>query len=200
MARRGTRYILYGQRLRTRCPSQAPGTGPVASLLALISVIGALSIAGASTDAGGDGDLHLAGDLPTLPLFDPGTSIADGHRILADAVATAKGKSRLPQAPMPLLTQPGPFNPAASLSTKVVKKILDLEFVEMSEITIDDVLPAVPGRPPPPARLPISPSGLSVTPCSRPSYVPNSLIKRASCWPIRHRSFAPRGTTRGSAG
>ena len=51
---------------------------------------------------------------------------------------------------------PGPFNPAASLPPKVVKKILDLEFVEISELTIDDSLPQVPGRAPPPARLPIT--------------------------------------------
>ena len=37
-----------------------------------------------------------------------------------------------------------------------MKRILDVEFVEMSEVTIDDVLPAVPGHPLPPARLPIT--------------------------------------------
>ena len=46
----------------------------------------------------GDGDLPLAGDLPTLPLFDPGTSIANGHRILADAMATAKREEQTPPA------------------------------------------------------------------------------------------------------
>ena len=50
------------------------------------------------------------------------------------------------------LAQPGPFNPAASLSTKVTKKILDLEFVEMAEIYADatakQVLGRCPGRPP----------------------------------------------------
>ena len=50
------------------------------------------------------------------------------------------------------LAQPGPFNPAASLSTMVTKKILDLEFVEMAEVSVDataeQVLGRSPGRPP----------------------------------------------------
>ena len=50
----------------------------------------------------------------------------------------------------------GPFNAAASLSTKVTRKILALELVEMSEITVDPDMPQVPGRPPPPARPPIT--------------------------------------------
>ena len=49
----------------------------------------------------------------------------------------------------------GPFNAAASLSTKVTRKILALEFVEMAEITVDPDMPQVPGRPPPPACPPI---------------------------------------------
>jgi hypothetical protein len=95
-------------------------------------------------------------DPPTLPLFDPGSATVNGLRILADVAAAAKGRNILPQALLPLLTQPGPFNPAIALSAKIAKKILDLEFVEMSEVTVGDVLPAVPGRPPPPALLPIS--------------------------------------------
>ena len=57
------------------------------------------------------------------------------------------------------LHAPGPFNPAAALPPKVVKKILSLEFVEMSEFQADiwpeDPTPAEapstsrrPGRPP----------------------------------------------------
>ncbi len=38
----------------------------------------------------------------------------------------------------------------------MVKRILDLEFVEMAEITTDADLPLTPGRPPAPARLPIT--------------------------------------------
>ncbi len=39
---------------------------------------------------------------------------------------------------------------------KVVKKILDLEFIEMSEVTIDDDMITGPGRPAAPARLPVT--------------------------------------------
>ena len=56
----------------------------------------------------------------------------------------------------PAVTAPGPFNSAASLSPKVVKCILELEFVEMSEVMVDDDIPQAPGRPPDPARLPIT--------------------------------------------
>ena len=43
----------------------------------------------------------------------------------------------------------------AFLPTKLVKKILDLEFVEMADITTDE-LPPEPGRPSAPARFPIT--------------------------------------------
>jgi hypothetical protein len=39
---------------------------------------------------------------------------------------------------------------------KVVKKILNLEFIEISEITSEDIAPLTPGRPAPPARLPVT--------------------------------------------
>ena len=51
---------------------------------------------------------------------------------------------------------PGPFNPMASLPQRVVKRILELEFLEMSEVTADLDIPLTPGRPPPPARLPVT--------------------------------------------
>ncbi len=54
------------------------------------------------------------------------------------------------------LHTPGPFNPVASLPLKVVKRILDLEFLEMSEVTADIDTPQALGRPPPPARLPVT--------------------------------------------
>jgi len=37
-----------------------------------------------------------------------------------------------------LLSEAGQYYPAASISTKIVKHILDLEFVEMAEISTDD--------------------------------------------------------------
>ena len=49
-------------------------------------------------------------------------------------------------------SEKGPFNPAASLPLKVVKRILDLDFVEMSDILVDD---DAPGRLPSPPRPPI---------------------------------------------
>ena len=60
------------------------------------------------------------------------------------------------ESPWPAITAPGPLNPAASLSPKVVKRILEQEFVEMSEMTVDEDIPQAPGRPPAPARLPIT--------------------------------------------
>ena len=89
----------------------------------------------------------------TLPLFNPKGPRRRG--VAAAAAANKRKNSHLPSAQLPMLTQPGPFNPAAALSMKAVKRTLDLEFVEMAEVAIDDIRPAVPGRPPPPAQLPI---------------------------------------------
>ncbi len=54
------------------------------------------------------------------------------------------------------LLKPGPFNPAASLAKKVTKRILDLEYVEMAEVTADTLPESVSGRPHPPSRPPIT--------------------------------------------
>ena len=51
--------------------------------------------------------------------------------------------------------QAGPFNPVASLPIKLVKRILNLEFVEMSELTVDDDTSQATGQPHP-ARLPVT--------------------------------------------
>ena len=71
-------------------------------------------------------------DAPSmLPLFSPGLGAAHGLDMLAAAAAN-KSQAQTTDAPtMPLLAKPGPFNPAASLAPKVVKRILDLDFVEM---------------------------------------------------------------------
>jgi hypothetical protein len=75
----------------------------------------------------------------------------------ASAASAAKGATP-PATKHPaansLLTD-GPFNPAAFLPPKVVKKILELEFVEMSEISVNDEPPQAPGRPPAPAHPPV---------------------------------------------
>ena len=54
------------------------------------------------------------------------------------------------------LNKPGPFNPAATLAPKVAKKILELDFVEMAEVTIDAVPEPTPGRPFTPNRPPVT--------------------------------------------
>ena len=78
--------------------------------------------------------------LPTLPLFNPDGN-ATGLALLAEA-ATQHQVTPLPQESVPLLlppqsgtlSLPGPYSPSAALPTKVVKRILNLEYLEMSEI------------------------------------------------------------------
>ncbi len=50
------------------------------------------------------------------------------------------------------LNKPGPFNPVATLAPKVAKKVLELEFVDMSEVTMDTPPESTPCRPVPPCR------------------------------------------------
>ena len=99
--------------------------------------------------------------LPTLPSFTPATEAANGLDLLvaAASVSTNNAPTAPPQGTTLVptaVTQPGPFNPAATLPPKVVKRILDLEFIEMSEVSIDDDTSQTPGRPPAPARLPVT--------------------------------------------
>ncbi len=91
-----------------------------------------------------------------MPLFNPGPAAAGGLDLLVQAATDKDAQSKSPSTRAPALVQPGPFNPAASLSTKVVKRILDLEFVDMSEVSVDADLPQGPDRPPAPARLPVT--------------------------------------------
>ena len=62
---------------------------------------------------------------------------------------------RIKQCPCRHWQDEGLYNPAAILSAKVAKRILDLDFVEMSEIALDDPPVQVPGQPPLPARPPV---------------------------------------------
>ena len=72
-----------------------------------------------------------------MPTFNPSGS--SGLDLLAAAAsATPQGPTPTATIAPPSVGQPGPFNLAASLPPKVVKKILDLEFVEMAELTTDD--------------------------------------------------------------
>ena len=101
--------------------------------------------------------------LAELPVFTPtpGTASIGLDLLASAALAQPSSLDTLATpypsqaSPNPSLTVPGPFNPAASLATRVTKRILDLEFVEMSEVTMDLTPEHVPGRPPPPGRPPI---------------------------------------------
>ena len=86
------------------------------------------------------GDQPDPASLPPLPIFTPtggpppGTSGLD----LLAAAAVQDPKSGSPSTdPLRRLHAPGPYNPAAILAPKAVKKILALEFVEMSELRGD---------------------------------------------------------------
>ncbi len=92
--------------------------------------------------------------LANLPLFTPNGP--DGLTLLADAASSLNE----PPSPAPSilptsLNAPGPFKPEAALPSKIVKRILNLDFVDMAEITSDDLSSTIPGRPHPP-RLPIT--------------------------------------------
>ena len=142
--------------------------------------------------------------LPSLPLLDPGTSATCGLDILAAAADADMNRQKPIQASLSLLLQPGLFNPAASLSMKVVQKILDLKFVETLEVTIDDMLPAVPGRPHHQLSFPSliymylsgSNASLSWWQCSAPS----SPTRWVSCLPIRLPLCVQNTTMRGRDG
>ena len=102
----------------------------------------------------------MASALSSFPLFSP-SSGSSGLNLLAAAASAANQHNITPKpaAPHPShsLHTAGTYNPAASLSPKVVKKILDLEFVEMSEISIiDNELSQTPSHPPVPALPPIT--------------------------------------------
>lgn len=73
--------------------------------------------------------------LSEMPTFNPSQGDTSGLELLA---ADAASSSVPTSSPAPTtatqgqsLMALGPFNPAAMLPTKLVKKILDLEFVEM---------------------------------------------------------------------
>ena len=114
-------------------------------------------------------DASVTGPLSAVPTFSPS---APGSRGVLDLLATAALTAQAvitptppatgavitptPLATHPTLSAPGPFNPAAAVPIKVVKRILDLEFVEIAEISVEVDTPQVPGRLPPPARPPIT--------------------------------------------
>ena len=71
---------------------------------------------------------------PLLPSFTP-VGEEMGLNLLADVAAS--GKTQEFTKANTSLHQPGPYNPAAALPPKLVKRILALEFVDMSELRAD---------------------------------------------------------------
>lgn len=94
------------------------------------------------------------GTLLKRPLFTPDQATTASLGLLAAAAAPEKAGTGPGEPIGALLSKPGRHNPAASLA-QVVKRILNLEFIEMSEVIVDDVAPLVP-RCLPPVRLQIT--------------------------------------------
>ena len=94
--------------------------------------------------------------LSSMPTFTPSAASAQGLDLLAAATAASSlsNHSTARVSTLPSVSSFAPFNPAASLPAKLVKRILDLEFVEMSDITTDVELPQTPGLPTTSGRLP----------------------------------------------
>ena len=98
----------------------------------------------------------VAGILAFMPTFTPTPAAHEGLGLLA-AAATASPLKALAPVAIHSLSGPGPYNPSASLPAKLVKRILELEFAEMSEISVADAdPPQVPGRTPTLALLPVT--------------------------------------------
>ena len=98
-----------------------------------------------------------------MPTFSVNPAGHPGLELLATAALSGRvpsssrgsaASAALLQPEQMLLASPGPYNPMAAVLARVVKKVVDLEFVEMAEISADDDLQA-PGRPGGPAQPPI---------------------------------------------
>ena len=92
-----------------------------------------------------DGTPMRLGDMPDrtqlrqIPVFRGSRTPTSGLDLLATAVGQSGSmalKKTEPSEPVSL-SMAGPYNPAAALPPKVVKKVLDLEFVEISELKAD---------------------------------------------------------------
>ena len=125
------------------------GAGPVGAYIRSCGLLPFRDFVAAGPSGTGLGELPPPADLPTLPTFTPTGGSATALDGLADA-AFSHGGTQGPQLPAGTsraglraadaaaqLHAPGPFNPAAALPPKVVRKILALEFVEMSELRAD---------------------------------------------------------------
>ena len=74
--------------------------------------------------------------LPPLPTF-TAAGLTQGFDLLAAAASTNHPAGAEPTPQPARLHTKGPFNPAASLPPKTVKKVLNLKFVEMAELRGD---------------------------------------------------------------
>ena len=74
-----------------------------------------------------------------MPTFAPAAPVGSGLDLLAAAALTPNPGAlpRVGPVAHPLHEQ-GPYNPIALVSTRVAKRIMDLEFVEMAEIVAED--------------------------------------------------------------
>ena len=101
------------------------------------------------------GTTHTGSVMGSIPTFSPVNVSESGLDLLAAAAAASTVNPSIGGV-LPTLSQitkSGPYNPAAAIPARIVKRILELDFVELSEITMDDDLPQqTPGRP----RLPIT--------------------------------------------
>ena len=91
-----------------------------------------------------------------MPTFSPGAGATPGLDLLAAAAGLPTWKAPPMPATMLGITSKGPYNPAASLPTRIVKRILELDFMEMAEVSYDSDLPQSSSRPQAPARLPVT--------------------------------------------
>ena len=96
-----------------------------------------------------------------MPTFSPSLTHTRGLEMIAEA-ATETSTSQPPLPPLTGLNQrqlslhqADTFLPGASLPTKLVKRILNLDFIEMAEISTDEPVATNQGRPNPP-KLPIT--------------------------------------------
>ena len=82
------------------------------------------------------------GPLPaSVPIYSAGPLTGSGLGLLATAALSPKAPNTVTgggSAPLPRLDMRGPYNPIAGVTTRVAKKILELEFVEIAEITAED--------------------------------------------------------------
>lgn len=99
-----------------------------------------------------------ADDRTNIPLFDPTSGRQDGLANLGQKMASMgsktdkQGGDSMVDTPLSedekdltkvsTLHQQGPFNPAALVATSVAKKILNLQFVEIADIALDEPLPS----------------------------------------------------------